>query len=75
MATVVLVGLLWILKVELYMDDLLVYGSTFAEFKSNLRQVLEALRARKITLNPTKCEFGMSETGFVGYEISQPRRL
>jgi hypothetical protein len=50
MATVVLVGLLWILKVELYMDDLLVYGSTFAEFKSNLRQVLEALRARKITL-------------------------
>jgi len=69
-ATVVLVGLLWVLKVELYMDDLLVYGSTFAEYMSNLRQVLEALRGKKITLNPTKCEFGMSETEFVGYEIN-----
>ena len=71
MATVVLAGLLWVLKVELYVDDLLVYGSTFEEYMYNLRQVFLALERHEITLNPTKCEFGMSETEFVGYDINE----
>jgi hypothetical protein len=71
MATVVLEGLIWIYGVELYLDDLLVHASTFPEFMSRLRKVLERLEKHNITLNPTKCEFGLSEVEYVGYVINE----
>ena len=60
MATVVLFGLLWHAGVELYVDDLLVYGSSFEEFITRLRDVFARFRLRNITANPTKCELGLT---------------
>jgi Reverse transcriptase (RNA-dependent DNA polymerase) len=71
MAIVVLEGLIWIHGVELYLDDLLVHASTFPDFMSRLRKVLERLEKHNITLNPTKCEFGLSEVEYVGYVINE----
>jgi hypothetical protein len=71
MATIVLADLIWIHGVELYLDDLLVYASTFPEFLARLREVLGRLEKHNITLNPTKCEFGLSEVEYVGYVINE----
>jgi transposase InsO family protein len=71
MATVVLAGLLWIHGVSLYVDDLLVYGRTFEEYMTRLRRVLERLEEYNITVNPTKCEFGMSEVEYTGYVLNE----
>ena len=71
MATIVLVGLIWMHGVELYFDDLLVCCSTFPEFLARLREVLVRLEKHKITFNPTKCEFGLSEVEYVGYVINE----
>jgi hypothetical protein len=70
-ATVVLFGLLWHAGVELYVDDLLVYGSSFEEFITRLRDVFARFRLRNITANPTKCELGLTEVEFVGYVMNQ----
>ena len=70
LATVVLVGLIWTNGTELYVDDLLVYAQSFEDFVKRLRLVFEALERHNITLNPTKCEFGLSEVLFVGYLIN-----
>jgi hypothetical protein len=70
MATVVLVGLVSIVC-ELYLDDVLVYGETEAEFAKNLRSVFMRFRKHKILLKPKKCAFGMTKIEFVGHTISE----
>jgi hypothetical protein len=45
MATVVLHGLLWHYGVELYVDDLLIYGSTFEEYITRLKAVSNAFES------------------------------
>jgi len=58
-------------RVALYVDDLLVYGRTFEEYMTRLRRVLERLEEYNITVNPTKCEFGMSEVEYTGYVLNE----
>ena len=70
MATVVLVGLIYICC-ELYIDDVLVFGANNDEFITNLRLVFERFRKHKITLNPKKCKFGMDHVEYVGHVISE----
>ncbi len=70
MATIVLVGLVSIVC-ELYLDDVLVYGETEAEFTKNLRSVFMRFRKHKILLKPKKCAFGMTKIEFVGPKISE----
>jgi hypothetical protein len=45
MATVVLHGLLGHYGVELYVDDLLIYGSTFEEYITRLKAVSNAFES------------------------------
>ena len=71
LATIVLHGILHQHGVELYVDDLLIHAPTFELFLERLEMVLEAFEKYLITANPTKCEFGMSETGFVGYVLNR----
>ena len=52
-----------------YLDDLIVWGENEEEFVSNLRQVLQRLRVKGITLNPNKCRFGLASVEFVGHTI------
>ena len=56
---------------ELYIDDVIVYGRTEEEYLARLRQTFERLRLHGVTLNPKKCRFGLSEVEFVGHTISE----
>jgi len=69
MAQTVLCGLLYQI-LELYLDDIIVYGNTEDEFLDNLRQVFERLGKYGVTLNPTKCRFGLEEVEYVGHTIN-----
>lgn len=51
-------------------DDILVWGSTREEHDSRLRQMLKRLEKNNVTLNKTKCVFGVQETKFLGHVIS-----
>ena len=68
LATIVFVGLINYIM-ELYIDDLIIHGKTIQEFISRLRTVFETLRKFKITVNPAKCRFGISEIEYVGHII------
>ena len=63
-------GLLY-LGLELYIDDIIVYGRTKEEFMSRLRRTFEVLREKRITLNPDKCKFGYSKVEYVGHTIDE----
>jgi len=57
-------------KCEVYMDDVIVYGSTQSEYLENLDAVLARLAENGLTVNPKKCKFGLDEVEFVGHTIS-----
>ena len=70
MAQTVLCGLLYQI-LELYLDDIIVFGTTEAEYLDNLRQVFERFSKFGVTLNPTKCKFGLDEVEYVGHTINE----
>jgi len=70
MATVVLVGLIYVIC-ELYIDDILLYAKTEDEFCNNLIEILERCRTFNIKLNPKKCNLGMSEVTYVGHTVNE----
>ena len=43
---------------EIYIDDVLIHGSTDDEYLDNTRKVLTRLRAKKVTANPEKTRLG-----------------
>ena len=53
-----------------YLDDLLVFSSTFEKHLTALRMVLERLRAVGVRLNPEKCEFAKERVNFLGHVVS-----
>ena len=68
LATIVFQGLIHTIM-ELYIDDIIVHGATEEEFLARLRKVLKRLREYKVTVNPSKCRFGLSEIEYVGHVI------
>ena len=60
MATGVLAGLVYNIC-EIYIDDIIVYGSSEPEFINNIKAVLDRFRQYNMTLNPEKCKIGLSE--------------
>ena len=56
---------------ELYIDDLIIYGSTFEEFCENLEKVLQRLREFRVTLNPEKAQLLMTEVQYVGFILDK----
>ncbi len=56
---------------EMYIDDMLVYGRTEEEFLVNLEKVLERLKEFNITVNPDKCKLGLTEVEFVGHVLNK----
>lgn len=55
---------------ELYLDDIIVPGTSEDEFLDRLERVLQRFQERGITLNPSKCRFGLSEVTYVGHVIN-----
>jgi hypothetical protein len=70
MATIVLANILYICC-ELYLDDILIFGSTEDEYFYNLEQVFLRLDKHKLTANPDKGQFGMTEVDYVGHHFTQ----
>jgi hypothetical protein len=53
-----------------YMDDILIYSRTMEEHVEHVRKVLQALKKADLKIEPTKTEFNVQETTFVGYVVS-----
>ncbi|UYV75780.1 hypothetical protein LAZ67_13001327, partial [Cordylochernes scorpioides] len=57
-------------KAFCYLDDVIIPAKDWREMIERLREVLERIRSAKLTLKPSKCEFGRKKVEFLGYVIS-----
>src|SRR5690606_4236607 len=53
-----------------YLDDILVFSSSFEEHLHRLRVVLSALSRAGLQLNSKKCHFGMQEVNVLGHVVN-----
>ncbi|CAF1503724.1 unnamed protein product [Adineta ricciae] len=53
-----------------YLDDIIVYSSSFAQHLMDVRRVCQVLHAGNFTLNASKCSFFQDEVCFLGHKIS-----
>lgn len=65
----VFAGLLGV-SVEIYLDDIVVYGETPEEFLENLRAVFVRLREHRLRLKREKCQFGLEEITYLGHVVN-----
>jgi hypothetical protein len=56
--------------VVVFIDDILVYSSSYLEHEKHLRKVLEILRENKLYVKLDKCEFWLKDVIFLGHVIS-----
>ena len=54
-----------------YIDDVLVMGSTFEEHLANLREVFSRFRAAGLQLKPVKCSFGGRKVVYLGFVVAR----
>ncbi|XP_061191756.1 uncharacterized protein LOC133199998 [Saccostrea echinata] len=66
----VLRGLQWIILL-IYLDDVIITGSTFHEHLSNLRKVFLRFRKFGLKLKPKKCSLFQEEVVFLGHVVSK----
>ncbi len=56
---------------EVYIDDVVVYSSTWEEHVKTLESVFSKLAAASLTLNAAKCEFGKAVVTYLGKQVGQ----
>jgi len=56
---------------ESYIDDIITFSDNEKGYLEDLRKVFQRFREKRITLNPAKCQFGLSEIEFVGHIINK----
>ena len=66
----VLAGLHWETCL-FYLDDIIVFSSTWEEHLARLREVFERLRPAKLKLGPTKCTFAAKEVSYLGHRVTE----
>ena len=54
-----------------YLDDVIVFSSTFEEHLTNLRKILKRLQAHGVKLKPRKCKLLRKEVNFLGRIVSE----
>ena len=54
-----------------YLDDIIIFSSTFEVHLNRLDEVLRCLRAANLKLKPAKCHFVQSEVNYLGHLISR----
>lgn len=57
--------------VFVYLDDILVFSSSFQKHRHHVRQVLQRLLKNNLFVKPEKCEFHTKEVSFLGYIIKE----
>ena len=55
----------------LYLDDVLIYGSTFNEQLERLKIIFDRIRESKIKLKPKKCVLFKKEVTYLGHLVSE----
>ena len=55
---------------DIYIDDIIIYGSAEEKFLKNFTKVLEQLRQFNIFLNPKKAKIGLTKIEYVGHTVS-----
>ena len=66
----VLAGLHWETYL-FYLDDIIVFSSTWEEYLARLREVFESLRHAKLKLGATKCTFAAKEVSYLGHRVTE----
>ncbi|KAL0536883.1 hypothetical protein IC582_025846 [Cucumis melo] len=56
--------------VIVFIDDILIYSKTETKHEEHLHQVLETLRANKLYVKFSKCEFWLKKVTFLGHVVS-----
>ena len=56
---------------KVYVDDLIVYSSTWEEHLRNLRALFERLRQHRLTVSLVKSEFGHATVQYLGHVVGQ----
>ena len=54
-----------------YLDDLVIYSSTWEDHVKTIRQVFSRLAKASLTINLAKCEFGKACVTYLGHEVGQ----
>ena len=54
-----------------YIDDIVIFSSSWEEHVQDVRRVLTALRAAHLTAKPTKCHFGCNKVEFLGHMLGE----
>ena len=66
----VLAGLHWETCL-FYLDDIIVFSSTWEEHLARLRQVFERLRHANLKLGAEKCTFAAKEVSYLGHRVTE----
>ena len=66
----VLAGLHW-WTCLFYLDDIIVFSSTWEEHLAQLRQVFEQLRHANLKLGAEKCTFAAKEVSYLGHQVTE----
>ena len=64
-----LAGLAWNICLY-YLDDIIVFSSTWAEYLERLRAVFERLQRANLKLGAHKCHLAAREVSFLGYRVT-----
>ena len=54
-----------------YLDDIIVFSSTWEEHLARLRQVFEQLRHANLKLGAEKCTFAAKEVSYLGHRVTE----
>ena len=58
-------------SVLIYVDDIIVYSSSFEQHLKDLEQVFNRLRQHNLTLKPSKCHFAAQQVDYLSHVISK----
>jgi transposase InsO family protein len=56
---------------EMYIDDIIVYGDTEEELLQNLEKLFKKCAQFNLTLNPDKCKLGLTSIEYVGHILDK----
>jgi hypothetical protein len=57
-------------KALIYLDDIVVWGTSLKEHNERLTEVFHRLRLHSLKLQPDKCEFLMKEVCYLGHRVT-----
>ena len=55
----------------IYLDDVIVYSSTFTDHLGNLQTIFDAIRIAQLKVKLSKCKFGTISVEFLGHIVSR----